>query len=460
MKIIIMLLAVIVSSRAFGQVRVAYNLFVSSGYAGGNSAGEVRVRSALNYYKACGYTHFTYGIDPPSAGQFHINAGTNKYEYIGGNGAGSIANSLHEISTFGNSIGLKIIPVILSLSHLEDWIAFDNSISEFTLPPTRDHVARITASAGNLGRNTRYDELFALYLGLIRDNVVGASTYSPDYIYIGHDELGFNATCYIKADRSAAQPSPYASITASELVAMEINERVHQVDSVMTNNTQSGGRPSLLISGDSFLPRDWGQVYNLAGDTITGVGGTLHYLTTGGYSIADRMIVLPWIYSILDGLVQSDRGLKFSKINQLKFLDNLGIRYIPLTGEDGTTNTQTGVNNFITNGLVDTTIQTLFEWVRASQLYPTKLAGYAHATFNYFDLCVSTTPVESCIDYSAPLLPYLVDNYPYPLRTYSHRAFQRVNFRQSRIDEAWTNGTHYSRPSHFAIPKITSKKSP
>ena len=287
------------------------------------------------------------------------------------------------------------------------------------------HVAKV-------GSNPGMDDLFGEMVRIVKHNW-GNSTLggpAPQFWHLGHDELGYAWACCIKADRSKGLAQ-----SRSELVAAEINQRISTIHSEISPDTQ------IMIYGDSYVPADYGETYGMAGDLQTGQGGVLQILRDQ-YRIADKLIVLPWVYSYVDGYYDGDRRLVFDKVKQIAFLDRLGIRYVPCTGEDGEVT--------FTEPRFEQTKQTTFEWVRASQMYPEQLAGFAHLGFGGTSFSQAAGIYH---DFNACLLAYLAWVYgDRSLRlarhgSYGPRVFSRVKYGQSSQDQQWIEGVHYSRPS-------------
>jgi hypothetical protein len=100
-----------------------------------------------------------------------------------------------------------------------------------------------------------------------------------------------------------------------------------------------------MFWGDSFLPTDNGEIFGLCGDVNSGIGGVLEILrnntnikTEITSDVADNTIIMPWIYSQLDGFEREpscNSIIKIDKIAEAKFLDHLGYKWIPSCGEDG-----------------------------------------------------------------------------------------------------------------------------
>ena len=216
---------------------------------------------------------------------------------------------------------------------------------------------------------------------------------------------------------------------------MEINARIKQIDAIL------GPSVRVIIYGDCLAPGSvTGEIYDLCGDVNTGAGGVLKFLDRA-YKEKNRIVVMPWGYSSVDGVATKlcdGRSFVYSKIKQVRFLDALGYRYILAAGEDAGA----------TESMLDMTRRTCFEWVTASQLYPAGLTGFAHLAWPPFTANVGSLQTG----YSAPLLAYwgwtygekslrLPRNNPY-----GPKMWENVDFMKSRKDLAWKEGIHYFNP--------------
>lgn len=406
-------------------------------------------RGALDYYRGLGFTHILYFIDSPYAPLFRKTAAG--WIYNGGAyAAGDHSLSLARMKKETEARGMVLVPAMTSLSHMDAYIAMDSSISEFdrknprprppwTWPAAgKQAYAKYDgiAAAGPLGRNPGADQFFREYLRIIKAvwTADGNADGHPPFILIGHDELGYNEICLIKAGKSRHRPE-----TKAALVAEEIHARAVQVAEIVDSST------SLLLFGDSFVPGDYGETYGLAGDAKTGAAGTLRILRDR-FRLKDKLVVIPWIYSSLESDGKDRyRNVVLSKAKQLGYLDRLGYSYLIGAGEDGQ-------EPF--SPPVDRTLQSLFEWVRESRHYQAHRRGYAHMSFNNFETCLpqSDSLLPLCSGYSAPLLAYLawsqaggLPDGSFP-KEYSPEVFQGVDFRKSRWEEKWQAGRHYPAP--------------
>jgi hypothetical protein len=446
-------------ARANTEIRLASNT-VLNGWMRDSGATPVeqavvdRKTRALDYYHALGFTHLLYCLERPYLPVFQKTAGG--WIYNGGNyAAGDHALSLAAMKKAAERRGMTLVPFIPSLSHVEDLIALDSSMSEFDAadpkppPPwtwsaaSKDSYRKYDgmAAPGPLGYNPAADQFFRERLRIIKAvwEAQGGAGAHPPFVHIGHDELGWNQLCSVKAGRSR-----WRKESAAELVALEIAARARQVDSIIDSST------GLLLYADSFVPGDYGQTYGLAGDAATGEGGTLRLLQAMP-GIGGRIILMPWIYSALESDGPDPyRKLIFSKAGQLRYLDRLGVPFIVAAGEDGS-------DPF--TPFVERTKQCLFEWVREARRRPRWSRGFAHLSFNNFDVCLprSDGAPPVCAAYSAPLLAYLAWSGGDPAsraleRAYSPSLFSSIDYVKSRWDRAWEAGVHYPAP-----PSVTGK---
>lgn len=431
----------------------------------------------LDYFKALGYTHIQYYLE---FNMWEFSNASGHWVYNGGAYTdGSSAKSFRAMKEAVECRGMRLIPSKESLSHVVRFIEMDPSISEFhdASKPRQDQTAfaewlkskefpqgDIDKLVGKyplgriafVGENQGMDDLFREYLLIVKRNwgntPLGGP--APEFYHIGHDELGqghggvyqgekgHHAFCCIKAYKSKNLPG-----STSQLVAAEINRRIESVHSILSPFTQ------VMIWGDSYLPADHGEDYQLIGDSQTGDGGVLQILRDR-YQAAGSLIVMPWKYHLVDG--SKEWGYEFSKVKQLSYLDRLGIRYIPTSGEHGTGN----VTEDLSTLRVEKTKQTTFEWVRATQMFPRYLAGYAHLAFTEFDHNDQTGISH---DFNACLLAYLVWTFEERSlklarhNSYSPRIFSRVNYGLSSQEQKWTGGVHFARPPlNNSLPAVSS----
>lgn len=418
--------------------------------------------NCLDYIKSLGYTHVLYQMIGPLSAFFKKDAG-GKWQYNSGNYAtGEVASSFKDMKKAIEDRGMKMIPLVTSLSHCDAYITLDPTISEFnaattcanykvggTLVCNLDHVAYVGCYP--YVKNDPMDQLFEEYMKIINANwgstAIGGSY--PEYIHIGHDELAVSGCyCMIKAVRSSILAQ-----TASELVAREIAYRYKEIQDNLT--IRSGATIKIMIFGDSFLPSENGEIYGLCGNVNNGNDGVLKILRDNtsianliAAGVASNTIVMPWDYSGLDGSSREPSpcdGTKIDKVAQAKFLDNLGYKWIPASGEDGD-----GTTNLVNNPTYPLSWKnTAFEWVRAAQLYPSLVQGYACLHYDPFDTHGSATGYY--IGTVDPALMYLI-NYPYIASTnspdlkcnYYPGVFAGVNAIMTRNDRQFTSGIHYT----------------
>ncbi|MCX7727177.1 MAG: hypothetical protein N2053_10065, partial [Chitinispirillaceae bacterium] len=251
------------------------------------------------------------------------------------------------------------------------------------------------------------------------------------YINLCHDELGYRFVCFVKLGKSKN-----SSKSKAELIALEIESRIRQIDTIFGENTQ------IMLYGDSFLPADYGETYQTSGDLSTAEKGILKILDSV-YGRKKRIIIMPWFFSYIDGYYDEARRVTINKQKQIRYLAELGYRYLPCGGEDG------GENVPPIKESISRVKQTIFEWVKASQMYPHLCVGYGHLTWGAFYLQNG----DIYNGYSASLLPYLCWTYEKSLlfairrmNKYKAEIFKNVNFIKSRKDTSWVEGVHYSKP--------------
>lgn len=438
--------------------------------------GENTTRLCLEYYKKLGYTHVfvPIGVLLPDPNP-HLNCEGNflfKYDSSSGwkynNGnytSGCIAEKFMQQLRLVKSYGLIPIPIIATLSYCSQYIYIDSTVSEFGYEPSsglyyklpdkkelikifpmceewtketweyyftcRYHLAK-PDSIGGKG-NERLYQIYREFFNIIKycwKNVMDEKD-TMKYIHLCHDELGYRFVCFVKLGKSRN-----SNKSRAELIALEIESRIRQIDTIFGDKTQ------IMLYGDSFLPADYGETYQTAGDLYSGEKGVLKLLDSV-YGRKKRIIILPWIYSYVDGYYDDARRVFFDKRKQIEYLGKLGYRFLPCGGEDG----GEGIPPIKEN--INKVKQTIFEWVKAAQNYPQLCIGYGHLTWGSFSLQNG----DIYNGYSASLFPYLCWTYRKSLlptvkrmKKYNPGIFKNVNFIKSRKDTSWIEGIHYHKP--------------
>lgn len=453
------------SSLASNQlIRLAVNFPFSWGlmtYPPTDDTSRKKLR-VLEYFAALGYTHTHYTMHFDS--KWFARNSRGRWVYNGGDyRRGQIAESLRAMKAAAEDLGLQLIPGKESLSHIDGFIAMDPSISEFRSNASfrrwliREGIATWPAddvnyplgSVAYVGPNPGMDDLCREYLKIVKMNWawprrtnLGGRT--PRYYHIGHDEFGYGWSSCIKADRSKRLNGPKAL-----LLAREIARRVRQVRRILGEETR------VTLYGDGILPANNGEVWGLIGDKQTGVGGVLQLLRDR-FKVTDHIVVMPWGYDWLDGAygvygrnTKEGGWVSASKVQEIAYLDRLGIKYIACSGEGG----PVPLSDI---GMINRTTQNVFEWVRATQMYPAQLVGFGHLGFNGD---INTTNCDSssgyCINYAASLLAYLAWTYgDRSLRlarhhSYGPQVFSHIQSGLSSQEMEWIEGRHYARPSLY-----------
>jgi hypothetical protein len=430
---------------------------------GGDSGQTVKNHSRhaqLDYYRSLGFSHVTYGLDIE---QFnHFVKASGKWVHDRNDGGMGADTSLATAKRDAEARGFRVIPQLSCLSGMSAFTYWlDSTVSEF---PGREEFRRFAAAKGlrgeykdlnfvaAVGDNPAADQFFEAQLGLIKRGWKSDARKAPEYIHIGHDELGYDSVCFVKGGRNRANPA-----TRSELVAAEIDRRVKQVSRIL------GPSVMVIVYGDSFLPTDLGERYGMTGKPGTGEGGVL-WLLRYRYGLQNRVIIMPWNYILEDGEVHYWSGLKYDKREILAYLDRLGFGYIPGPGEQGSGG-DTAQNRLappFALGIPGKTAACLREWVSAARMRPRLLKGYAHQVFEPYEFCA---PDSLCAGFSAPLLAYaawgagamspmggagaapagkaavVAAAVPLP-----KSVFDGVDFKRSRWEGKWIAGTHYPAP--------------
>jgi len=381
--------------------------------------------------------------------------------------------------------GMKMVPELEVLSHVSSYISRDKSISEFYDPstarstwdaycgkkhhdwlikcdPAWDHVAYV-GKYPDL-KNVSMDEAFESCLKIINANWTWCDTPAPacvcpDFINIGHDEIGCANDCYIGEGRSAANLSD--TVTRSELLAREIAYRCREIRDLLAPGVRA------ILFGDHLVPTEWGEPNGLTGDRTTGNGGVLRILRDNAdiqmRIIADplrKIIVAPWSYEYVDGFNTWASGMHFSKAADLRYLDAVGCDYLISPGEGGANRRKDQAaayhsENYRGDGFSPAfgTVRPRvgFEWYRAAQQSPAHYLGQAILTYDYLDLCDPDPDPGYCAGYTFPVYAYLA-RYPYLAATfdgetqapYFKDVFSGVRFCNSRKQLSWTYGRDYT----------------
>jgi hypothetical protein len=402
-------------------------------------------RSQLDYYGSLGFSHVSYGLDPDLYNHFRKSQG--RWVFSRERGETGTDSSLAAAKREAEARGLRLLPQLPCLSQMGAFIQWvDSGVSEF--PDKREfrrfceskHLAGDYLAMNHVaasGDNPAADQFFEEQLKLIKRGWRTGSAKAPDYIQIGHDELGFDSVCFIKAGRSRN-----SSLSRSELVAAEINKRVEQVARIL------GDSVGVILYGDSFLPTDLGERYGMAGKPNTGEGGVL-WILRNRYHLEKKLIIMPWNYILADGDVHYWSRLKYDKEKQIRALERLGFGYIPGPGEHGSGG-NAAANRLappFSLGLRRKTVQCLAEWVVAARRHPLMLRGYADQVYEPYGLCSAD---HLCVGYTAPLLAYagwiLPDAKPGSTFMLPAKALDRIKYQRSRWEEKWIQGDHYPAP--------------
>jgi hypothetical protein len=448
MMIRVLLLLTLLTSCIFADIKIKY--FNWGDYD----------KSKLQYNKTLGYTHvqcwlyFQENLYSHSTGKWIYNNGN----YTTGDEVDKFKTALKDI----RDAGLIPIPQFAVFSHTKHLADKDN-----TLNPSERTYAQFNASypkpvlttlfqikskfpcanawsaqtdayfvevcehvayPGALGENKAADEFFQEQLKIVKNNW---GTGTPEHIFIDHDEFGVECVSLVKVGRSAGR-----SQSESELVAMEIDARVQQINSIF------GSTPKVILYADCFVPNDYGETYKTAGDLSTGVGGVLNLLDTR-YNLRSRIVLVPWKYSYCDGRFDTGRNLTINKLNEIAYIDKMKYNYFPLTGDDS--------DNF------ENVKRNTFEYIRHSLHYPNYLIGFGTSTWGPY---VGSTIQDG---YSAPILAYLAWTYGerslnlVRFNSYTPRIFSKLDFLKSRNERTWIEGIHYSRPPMEGVLQCITK---
>jgi hypothetical protein len=388
------------------------NNVLSSAYDQGSYK---RATDRLDYMRALGYNHvvwlpsllnsefFCSGGATPPALYAEIPDGTCQYDGDGGKRpevkyvVGNFAWAFQNILNAARARGMEVIPEFNTLSHAGSGThitkgdgetpALDSTLSEFYGKSIRsycpygpssnpfssnfycyqpDSVPSVglfhTIRQDTIGRK-KMRTLYLEYLHVIKDNWVKGNNGNgteydaingkdhPSYIHLGHDELGYDRTLLVGTGITGAVGGADSRL----IVINEIVARLADIESIF-NSIPRSDTIGIILYGDSFLPRDYGQSYGVfpwiafgggvsfAGDTVTGAGGVLKAVKDSilahGWKL--ELVVMPWMYTgnAATGELDDDtaltlgRHLHFSRYNQLRYLNNLGIKFIFLGGED------------------------------------------------------------------------------------------------------------------------------
>lgn len=484
----------------------------------------------LKYFKRMGYTHVIHYVLVNPNLSFHFENNTWVYtggDYTSEGVAVGFRNTKAAIEHYG----LRMIPLVPGPTHIGhlSLVQSDPSISEFYDPTTSssflsywstnhygyswntlnpnnkpqgdiDQVAKIGKYPDD--PNTSLDKVVEIALRIIDANW-GNTTLGgayPEFVHISHDEMGYYGACFIAEGQSKHWLEDDNTLTKSDLIAREIAFRYGQVQHYITH--RSYHIVKCMIWGDCLVPGDLGELYlnkictgdtkpagaqGLCGDTIQGFGGILYklkndtrfnnssYMHTSTYPIAPNLIIMPWMYKYANGIYRGSLGssttnpfdIKFNKIKQLKYLDTLGYKYIPLTGDDGFSNT--GKDHY----WVENTKQCTYEWVQAAQKYPANCLGYGSSLWHmmqwamvaptdenfdplYYDDGTGNDPNTLKAGFNLPILAYTAWTYRQSIKDlpYSPIFYSNLKFQKSRNLFTWDNSIYNSTLLKSRLPGI------
>jgi hypothetical protein len=468
----------------------------------------------LNYFKKLGYTHcefpVIYGIGGVSniypytptvffnssyIALFKKNS-SGKWIYNNGNyTSGQIATDLRTMLNAIKSAGFTPIPWIQTLNHINIAslsFSIDNSVCDFaaplsntisatynTLDPRTDpsgkrYFAANTqtvfynqcidiAQAGVEGDNLAMDQLFTEYCKILLFNwrQVYGGTSAPAYVQLNGEEATYYRVAKVNMPGSKSIQK-HLTWGAAKLIAADFSTRITQIDRVFGTSTTK-----IFLGCDAYVPGDYndaaldmgatptgGKYPNLIGDPATGVGGAL-YILDKTYGRKSRVIAEPWIYINIDNqpgdplwsFDNAGNPLMLDKSASIAFLNKLGYKYMFACGEF-----DTGTQAYI-DDVKEQTKQCTFEWLKASQKYPTNCVGYGYLIFkeNFNQIPLGGDGTYSPC-WSASLLPYWGWQYGEQSlklprhNSYGSRMWKNCDYLKSRRDQAWTEGVHFFRP--------------
>ena len=236
----------------------------------------------LRYYKALHYTHIFYyvpsnnrdGTAPFSftGGSWNYNKGSGT-GYSDGRGAQTFRNTKQAFEDYG----LIMIPVVFNpLSHTDPTISVDPSMGEFYNASTNasafaayilsshygmsggwlDHIAYVGDYSKPAAHNISADKLFEENIKFINANwAFGGATVLggayPQYVHIGHDELGCGTACLVAEGRGKTLLVAGGTPNKADLIAREIAYRYKEVQDNLPIRGSNVVR--VILFGDFFF---------------------------------------------------------------------------------------------------------------------------------------------------------------------------------------------------------------
>jgi hypothetical protein len=465
------------------QVMIGDGAFWPRG--GGMNLDSINVE--LNYHHLLGYNYVLVYLNCDSLQRYMSKSGTHwvfdSTKYTDHNNP--VVAKFLAVKNAVEAAGMHVLPAIEDLSHLNKWIIGNgtnwprcDALSEFNSMASyktfvnsnnmfRDTTRNAVSCANDTNKTAR--DIFVEQLKVIQKNW-GNTTLGglyPQYINIGHDEIGnwdtvqIKFVCYIGAEKTGSLRNAHGGVQngvevgKAWVLAKQIKTKKLEIDTFCNPGVK------MIVWGDCFVPLDNGQSAGLTGDA-NGNGSVLQFLRDT-MQLTKNLIIEPWNYEFANG---DKNGLCYT-INEnttAQFIQKFGFDYILATGEGGGCTAVTG-SCFIEYGRsnVYKRLQVAYEAVRASQFYPNNLLGFGN---NQYDGWTGERCDDTLAGYTAPILAYFGWTYgDLSLSIAKHQSFTpqvyaKFNPINSRKNLRWFEGTDYFRPSTDRIlpPVIDAMK--
>jgi hypothetical protein len=472
-------------SRVFTTEMVRHIFNWSFAAHNGNVTGDIKEK--LLYFHRLGYNYVLSYLDYTqimplmaycASGQDSGHWVFNKHHYADQSKA--VVGDFIALKSAVETCGLHLMPAIGDLSHQGQWIygttndkgdtiwKRNNALSEFNSPKDLldfAHAHGLWPNASNNmdscnkalngiycadDSNKTASDIFIEQLKIIQANW-GSSTPGglyPQYINIGHDEMGFWADgkflCGVGEGKTKESVKKHGggALGKSWVIAHQIKTKYGQVGAHCDPGVK------IILWGDCFIPLNNGQSGGLTGDKTTGNGAILQVLRDT-MQLTNNCIVEPWNYWYVKGTPVYD-GIVFDQATQLKYIQKFGFGYVLASGEGEVYFDANKKEVWGGMANVKQHIRVAFEQVRASLEYPNNLYGYGNMLYQPN---LETAGFNDTLGgYTAPILAYfgwtlsgnLFSSAKFPV--FTPQVYAKFDPITSRKNLTWVLGKDYTAP--------------
>jgi hypothetical protein len=275
----------------------------------------------------------------------------------------------------------------------------------------------------------------------------------PQYICMGHDEIGYqdtnyNFVCLVGAGKSKDSVSNHGGggIGKSYVIAKEMKNRCLDVDTVFKSKIVKK-----IFWGDCFVPGHNGESAKLIGDT-NGVGSVLQILKdtmilskNAPYKFIKDCIIMPWEYWEKNGekMSEGNSTITIDYNKEYLFINMFGFKFINCFGEAFNYKTQwCGLQDVYRH------IQVAYEQIRGTQFAQDNFYGLGDLLFSKWDtIAAASGQNDTCGGYTLPIVAYFGWAFGDTSLIYArHHPFSgqvnaNLNPIRSRKNYSWTLGT-------------------